>query len=97
MTLTKGEAKEVEKFTNLVKDNDKNFEYLMDRLYDEFEYEKEEIKAYLRRKFSTIDKYATVSLKGKTFTVKVILTKNLMGIFKLNLNQYSTKVLRFHT
>ena len=97
MALTKGEAKEVEKFTNLVKDNNKNFEYLMDRLYDEFEYEKEETKTYLKEKFSAIDKYATVSLRGKTFTVKVILTKNLMGIFKLNLNQYSTKVLRFHT
>ena len=97
MTLTKDEAKEVKKFTDLVKDNDKNFEYLMDRLYDEFEYEKEETKTYLKEKFSVIDKCATVSLKGKTFTVKVILTKNLMGVFKLNLNQYLTKVLRFHT
>ena len=96
MTLTKDEAKEVKKFTDLVKDNNKNFEYLMDRLYDEFEYEKEETKTYLKEKFSAIDKYATVSLKGKTFTVKVILTKNLMGVFKLSLNQYSTKVLRFH-
>lgn len=97
MALTKGEAKEVEKFTNLVKDNNKNFEYLMDRLYDEFEYEKEETKKYLKEKFFVIDKYATVSLRGKTFTVKVVLTKNLMGVFKLSLNQYSTKVLRFHT
>ena len=31
MTLTKDEAKEVKKFTDLVKDNDKNFEYLMIR------------------------------------------------------------------
>lgn len=97
MTLTKDEAKEVKKFTDLIKNNNKNFEYLMDRLYDEFEYEKEETKTYLKEKFSVIDKCATVSLKGKTFTVKVILTKNLMGVFKLNLNQYSTKVLRFHT
>lgn len=35
MTLTKDEAKEVRKFTDLVKDNDKNFEYLMDRLWHE--------------------------------------------------------------
>lgn len=97
MALTKDEAKEVKKFTDLIKNNNKNFEYLMDRLYDEFEYEKEETKTYLKEKFSVIDKYATVSLRGKTFTVKIVLTKNLMGVFKLSLNQYSTKVLRFHT
>lgn len=95
MALTKGEAKEVEKFTNLIKDNDKNFKYLIDRLYDEFEYEKEETKKYLKEKFSVIDKYATVSLRGKTFIVKVVLTKNLIGEFKLNLNQYSARVLRY--
>lgn len=95
MALTKGEAKEVEKFTNLIKDNDENFKYLIDRLYDEFEYEKEETKKYLKEKFSVIDKYATVSLRGKTFTVKVVLTKNLIGEFKLNLNQYSARVLRY--
>lgn len=95
MALTKGEAKEVEKFTNLIKDNDKNFKYLIDRLYDEFKYEKKETKKYLKEKFSIIDKYAIVSLKGKTFTVSVILTKNLIGEFKLNLNQYSARVLRY--
>ena len=95
MELTKSETKKVEKFTNFVKDNTENFIYLVDRLYDEFEYEKEETKKYLKEKFYAIDKYAIVSLKGKTFTVKVILTKNLVGEFKLNLNQYSARVLRY--
>lgn len=80
------------RFQKFIVDNNKLWENLIIRLYDEFDFEKEQVKQLLVEKFSELGK-TTCKLSGRVFTVHVQLTPKKIGEFKLKKTSFAYMVL----
>ena len=76
-------TKEYKTFVEFVAQNKSTWFNLMSRLIDEFEYEQEETKEFLKNRFSKLGK-TSCRLVGDTFCVTTQLGNGLKGKFKLN-------------
>lgn len=84
-------SQECTKFTTFVNKNSNLWVNLIERLYDEFKYEKEETKQLLIKQFSQLGP-TTCSISGRTFTINVELGNHRTGIFKLRKSSYMAQV-----
>lgn len=85
-------SQECTKFTTFVNKNSNLWVNLIERLYDEFKYEKEETKQLLIKQFSQLGP-TTCSISGRTFTINVELGNHRTGIFKLRKSSYAAQVM----
>lgn len=76
------------RFQEFVNKNKNLWVNLIERLYDEFEYEKDDAKKLLINKFSELGK-TTCKISGRVFTINVELTPKKIGEFKLKKCSYS--------
>lgn len=80
------------RFQKFINKNKNLWSNLIVRLYDEFEYEKDDAKKLLINKFSELGK-TTCKISGRVFTINVELTPKKIGEFKLKKCSYSYAVI----
>lgn len=85
-------SQEYTKFMAFVNKNNNLWVNLIERLYDEFKYEKETTKQLLIEQFSQLGP-TTCSISGRTFTINVQLGNHRTGIFKLRKSSYAAQVM----
>ena len=85
-------SQEYKKFMSFINKNNNLWVNLIQRLYDEFQYEKQATKELLIEKFSGLGN-TTCSISGRTFTINVELGNHRIGIFKLRKSSYAAQVM----